>query len=136
MEFDKMGYSCYKLLPFTRTLLLEQNPPKYSRILAHHATHEFNVSYAHALSGIYDIAAHSLECYGYIDSGDGIECFLVAVDGERVRPDGNMYHVTWSLDPKKYKPVDSNKLIETVDYIDPEVAFNLGALFEFVSHKK
>lgn len=42
-----------------------------------------------------------------------IECFVVEVDGSMVRPDGGIYHLTWSLDKSKgAKPVDSNKAIE------------------------
>lgn len=43
---------------------------------------------------------------------DRIQCFVVDVDGTIVRPDGNVYHLTWSIDRSKgAKPVHSNQAI-------------------------
>lgn len=43
---------------------------------------------------------------------DKIQCFVVEIDGKVVRPDGAIYHITWSIDRSKgAKPVDSNTAI-------------------------
>lgn len=45
---------------------------------------------------------------------DKIQCFVVDVGGTIIRPDGNIYHLTWSIDRSKgAKPVDSNTAIMT-----------------------
>ena len=46
-----------------------------------------------------------------VDSGEGIQALVCEVDGTTKRPDGGTYHITWSLDPEKFAPVDSNELI-------------------------
>ena len=138
MNEDRLnyGYTCFKLLPFTRTLLLEASPPKYGRVLADHVTYEFNVPES-AFNHVDDpIRARAVECYGYIDTGDGLECYLVTVDGHKMRPDGHLMHITWSVDPAKYKPFMSNNIIELNDYVPTKVPFKLGALCAFVPHNK
>ena len=136
MELDRKGYSCFKILPFVRELILEQYQPKYEKLFADHVTHEFNVTYARSLEQPKHVMAVPIQTYGYLDSGDGLECFLVEVNGERVRPDGRMYHITWSLDPKKYKPFMSNDLINTQDYVDMVLPYKLGSVYTFVPHNK
>jgi hypothetical protein len=37
------------------------------------------------------------------------------IDGSTSRPDGSVYHITWSLGPGR-KPVDSNKVIAHQGY--------------------
>lgn len=50
-----------------------------------------------------------VEVVGYIDTGDGLEGFLVEVNGKSDRPSGGKYHITWSIDRDKgYKPVNTN----------------------------
>ena len=53
----------------------------------------------------------NLRVIGEADSGDGLQALVVSVDGTIRRPDGGTYHITWSLEPDRYKPVDSNTLI-------------------------
>jgi len=57
----------------------------------------------------------SIKVVGYVNSGDGLEALVVSVDGETTRPDGSVYHITWSL-TNGYKPVDSNKVIAERGY--------------------
>jgi hypothetical protein len=38
------------------------------------------------------------------DDKNGLQALLVSVDGETVRPDGGIYHITWSLDPDRLIP--------------------------------
>jgi hypothetical protein len=52
-----------------------------------------------------------LDIIGYVDSGDGLEGFLVSVNGTTQRPDGETYHITHSLDKSKYKPVNTNDIL-------------------------
>jgi len=100
-------YTAYLLEKESREYLLKMFPPKYGHFLGHHITVEFGVTEDHPLPKEADI--HILS---HVDSGDGIECFLVSINDSVKRPDGGFYHLTWSLKPERYKPVDSNRLLK------------------------
>lgn len=87
-------------------MLMLRYPPKYSKVLAHHVTVEFGVPSDTPSPNYCDV-----RLVGYSDSGDGLEALVVSVNGTRDRPDGKIYHITWSLDPDKYAPKDSNDLL-------------------------
>ena len=114
----KKGYSRFVFINDERAQLLKTFVPKYSKVIAHHATHEFGVTRDHAEEDVrtWQGAPSFVDVYGYLNSGDGLECLLVQVDGKKHRPDGCAYHITWSLRPDRYKPVDSNKLIVARNY--------------------
>jgi hypothetical protein len=102
------GYNAYVLDEQSRNLLAKRFPPKYPEWIGHHVTVDFGVPKDPALP-YGDVA--DIEVVGYAED-DGIEAFVVAVNGEIKRPDGKTYHITWSLDRTKgRKPVDSNNVI-------------------------
>ncbi len=103
-------YTAYKLNAESKEMLKRVLKPAYSKFIGDHITVEFGVpantplpknGRIHAVCGV--------------DSKDGLQAIVVTVDGRYNRPDGKIYHITWSLDPDKYKPVDSNALIERDD---------------------
>jgi hypothetical protein len=101
-------YSAYVLDDASRDQLLAKFPPKYPKVIAHHITVQS--------PGTPDLEIPQpakVKVIGYADSGDGLETLVASVDGKADRPDGKRYHITWSLDPEKYSPVDSNKLLAT-----------------------
>lgn len=100
-------YTAYVLSDESRELLMKKFPPKYDKVVAHHITVEFGVP-----NDATPPPEAELKVIGYADSKDGLEALIVAVDGQSKREDGSTYHITWSLDPDKYKPVDSNKLVK------------------------
>lgn len=104
-------YTAYVLTDESREKLMEKFPPKYEKVIAHHITVKFGVPEGTELPPEADI-----KVIGYADSGDGIEALVVAIDGNSLRGGGKYYHITWSLDPDKYKPVDSNELIGYNNY--------------------
>jgi hypothetical protein len=104
-------FTAYVLTPVSRAKLLKSIPPQYSRVVAHHVTEQFGAP-ADATSLA---APTTVRIRAVVDSGDGLQALVVLVDEKARRPDGNRYHITWSLDPDKYKPVDSNKLVDGVD---------------------
>jgi len=135
VELDRNGYSCFKILPAMRALVLKKHPPKYGKLFADHVTHQFGITYAEHRENenmMQSVMSVPIESYGYLDSGDGLECWLVMVDGEKVRPDGKLYHLTWSLDPGKYKPVMSNSLIASQEYEKISMHHRLAATYTFV----
>lgn len=105
---ENLMYTAYLLDAQTRQSLLQQFPPKYSKVIAHHIT----VQYPVADDALQPPSAE-IKVVGYADSGDGLEALVVSVDGKIQRPDGGTYHITWSLDPIKYEPKDSNALVSS-----------------------
>lgn len=98
-------YTSYQLTPTSRKQLLDKFPPKHEKVVAHHITHEFGVHKDTPLPTIADI-----KVVGYHNDPEGLEVLVVSVNGDVTRPDGNVYHITWSLNPEKFKPMHSNKL--------------------------
>ncbi len=100
------NYTAYILDDASRTALAERFPPKYPKFVGHHVTLSFGVPKDTEVP-----APANIKVIGHADSGDGLEALVVTVNGKTERPDGKRYHITWSLDPAKYSPVDSNTLL-------------------------
>jgi hypothetical protein len=79
-----------------RKELLQQFPPRYPNVDADHVTLRTKVA---------DDALLPDECVGEIvgraDDGKGVEAMVVAIAGTTDRPDGSVYHITWSLEPER-----------------------------------
>lgn len=104
----------YELSPSTRNMLIELFPPKYERVICHHITEKYGVTKDHAVPE----KPEKIQIVGYIDSGDGIEGFIVAINDSVERPDGSKYHITHSISDNR-KPVDTNKYTDKAEQIDP-----------------
>jgi len=98
-------YSCYKLNVTSQGELKIHSPPKYEKIACHHVTETFGKDAI--LPRVADI-----EAWGYINTKDGLELFLVTVSDQTARPDGSIYHITHSCDPEWYVPKNSNEVIK------------------------
>jgi hypothetical protein len=104
-------YTAYTINDESRDALLLKFPPKYEKVIAHHVTNEFGVPKTT------QCPQHAkIKIVGYLDSKDGLETLVVSVNGTTTRPDGKLYHITWSLDPTKYSPKDSNELLHNKKY--------------------
>lgn len=100
------AYTAYVLTDASRTALLEKFPPKFPDVIAHHVTIDFGVPEDTAAP-----EAARIEAVGYA-ADESLEAIVVSVNGETKRPDGNVYHVTLSLDrSQKRKPADSKQLV-------------------------
>lgn len=107
-----MAYNGWKISEENREMLLRVFKPRYPDVIAHHITLTLSADLPEAA-----------ECHviGYCD-GSGVECLVVAVNGEHVRPDGRTFHVTLSIDRAAgKKPVHSNDAIRDFGWteIDP-----------------
>jgi len=101
-------YTAHVLDKKTRRELAKTFPPKYPEFVGHHVTLKFGVPKDTPIP-----SSAKVEVVGYADDGEGLEALIVSVNGKKVRPDGGVYHITWSLDRSKgRKPVDSNKLVK------------------------
>jgi len=112
-------YSVYQLSSTEQQRLLSQFPPKYSKTYADHVTVQFGGTQV-ALP----TPAEKMEIIGRADDNHGLEAMVVRINGGLERSDGEIYHITWSLDPQtvpdpdinanpngRYKPVHSNVLV-------------------------
>jgi hypothetical protein len=94
-----MGINMYSLTPDCRAALLKQFPPRYANVVANHITQHFG-----AESGTPIPEAQDIRAIGIADDGNGLQALIVEVDGQRHRPDGNPFHITWSYEPTKIAP--------------------------------
>lgn len=99
-------YTAYVLTDEAREVLLKKYPVKYSKFIGHHVTVEFGVEL-----GTKPPEPAELKVIGSKDSGDGLQSLVVSVNGNSLRPDGNLNHITWSLEPEKYSAKDSKALL-------------------------
>lgn len=72
-----------------RDQLLRDRPPRYANVVAHHVTHDLRAS-----DPPHDVRAAVL---GSTDDDKGVEALVISIDGSVDRPDGSIYHITWSL---------------------------------------
>ena len=74
-----------------RERLLQQFPPKFEKIDAHHVTLKSEAK-SDPIPGVVRAAI-----VGRTDDEKGVEAMVVSIDGTTDRPDGSTYHITWSL---------------------------------------
>ncbi len=82
----------WKLDRADRSRLLERFPPKFSETIADHVTLRSRVARDSELP-----CETAGEIVGRIDDDAGVEAMVVRIDGTTGRPDGSIYHITWSL---------------------------------------
>jgi hypothetical protein len=97
----------WKLDRSQRGELLERFPPRYSDVDADHVTLRTEAS-RRPLPPEVDATI-----IGHADDGDSLEAMVVRVDGTTDRPDGSIFHITWSLEKAKgRKARESNDLLK------------------------
>jgi hypothetical protein len=106
----KKGYVGWLLPDSAKHQLWILFPPKYEQVVAHHCTLKFGVTSDHPLP-----TATYGEVVGVADDASGVQALILKIDGTTVRPDGNTFHITWSLAPGR-KPVESNQVIEDLGF--------------------
>lgn len=117
-----MGYIAYQLTKNSKSELLSMFKPSFSNVVCHHVTYKFGVQ------PTLNLPRHK---EGYIvgyKKSSGIEAFVVEINGSIYRPDGRLYHITFSHDDK-HKPVHSNILLSDGKYSDMmriKIKFNAG----------
>jgi hypothetical protein len=101
----------WKLDREQRNELLRRFQPRYRDAIADHVTLQANAE------------AHSLPdpvegmIVGRADDGDSLEAMVVTIDGETGRPDGSVFHITWSLDKAKGRQArESNALLKECEW--------------------
>ena len=80
-------------------------PPKYVPVSSPHCTLCLGGRNSSALPG-QEIG----KIYGKVDDDKGVEALLISIGERKVRPDGGIFHITWSLAEGR-KPRESNDVI-------------------------
>lgn len=88
-----------------RDALLQHFPPAYDRVVADHVTLKFGATGDRTPPG-----ETQAEIIGFVDDGAGVQAAVVAIDGASHRPDGGVFHITWSLADGR-RAVESNDVI-------------------------
>ena len=97
----------WKLDRSSRDELLGRFPPRYPNADADHVTLQTE-AWREPLPPEVDATI-----VGHADDGDSLEAMVVRIDGCTDRPDGSIFHITWSLDRSKgRKPRESNDLLK------------------------
>ena len=97
----------WKLDRSQRGALLERFPPRYSDVDADHVTLRTEASRAPLPPEV------DATIIGHADDGDSLEAMVVRIDGTTDRPDGSIFHITWSLEKAKgRKARESNDLLK------------------------
>lgn len=94
----------WKLDRDERENLLKRFPPRYAAAVADHVTLKLDAEHEPLPDEV------RAEIVGRADDGRGVEAFAVAIDGTTDRPDGSIFHVTWSLGPGR-RAKESNDVL-------------------------
>ena len=105
------GVIGWKLDREQRKELLQQFPPRYGKVDADHVTLRTGAAKDAPLP---DETAG--EIVGRADDGRGVEAMVVAIAGTADRPDGSVYHITWSLGPGR-EAQESNDVLASRDWL-------------------
>jgi hypothetical protein len=106
--FTRTNFSGYRVLDRDALLAALSDagfPASFDRIVAEHVTYAYPDPTCAP-------AARNVRIVGHAKA-DGVQALLVEIDGTSARPDGKLFHLTYSLAPGR-KPVESNRLLETV----------------------
>lgn len=87
-----------------RDALLQRFAPSYARPICDHVTLKFG-------SGPAPVPEDTEgRIVGFADDGEGVQAAVVEIGGTTARPDGSVYHITWSLAPRR-QAKESNDVI-------------------------
>jgi len=107
------SYIAFEIDKKSRNKLKKIFPPKYPDFIGHHITYKFGVDRNIKIPN----TPKKVEVVGYIDNGKNLEALVVSINGKINRPDGKIYHITWSLNRSEgIKPVQSNNLLQSKKY--------------------
>jgi hypothetical protein len=114
------GVIGWKLDREQRKELLQQFPPRYANVDADHVTLRAGASRDAPLPG-----ETGGEIVGRADDGQGVEAMVVAIGGTTERPDGSVYHITWSLGPGR-RAQESNDVLASREWTPLDLPMPVG----------
>jgi hypothetical protein len=99
----KESVTGWKLDRAQREQLLRDHPARYEQPVADHVTLR--------IGGRELPKEVNAAIVGRTDDDSGVEALVVSIDGETDRPDGSIYHITWSLGPGR-RARESNDVLK------------------------
>ena len=108
----KKGYSAYILTPTSRKDLLKRYPPRFNKVIAHHATYRFPDTNPPPPCSLIQVIGYASTSQNDPFDHLRVDCVIVRVLDTEIRPDEQLFHITLSLDPKTTRPVHSNYLLK------------------------
>ena len=84
-------YTGWLVDPDQRAALLRRLPARYPAVVAHHVTLKFGDRRAKRPQDTQG------RIVGEADDGAGVQAMVVEIGGSVQRPDGGVFHITWSL---------------------------------------
>jgi hypothetical protein len=102
-----MSATGWKLNEMERPGLLDRFPPLWPDVIADHITLRSGAGEDDPLP-----QEEQAEIVGDLSDGEGLQALIVAIGGVTRRPDGGVFHITWSLDRGRgRRAVQSNEVI-------------------------
>lgn len=101
-----MPVTGWKLAPASREFLVDIFPPRWRDLVGDHVTLDAQASRRDPPPPAADAAV-----IGHADDGEGLEALVVAINGSADRPDGNIFHITWSLDREKGREASESNML-------------------------
>jgi hypothetical protein len=108
----------WKLDRFERDALLQRFPPAYEVVVCDHVTLKFGDRRP------FPPEHERAEIVGFANDREGVQAAIVEIDGSSARPDGGVYHITWSLGPGRTAK-ESNDVIAKLGWAPLPVAMPL-----------
>ena len=102
-----MAVTGWKLDHASREFLVDIFPPRWRDLVADHITFDTQASLSDPVPPKPEAAV-----IGHADDGDGLEALVVSIAGNCNRPDGSIFHITWSLDRDRGRQaIESNAVL-------------------------
>jgi hypothetical protein len=120
------GYTAYVLTNAARDLVLKSFPPRFPDVIAHHVTFQFG--------GKEVPPPATIVVEGYC-SDDSLEALVVSVNGTTTRPDGEIYHITLSLDRSQGRAPKDSKAVVAAGWNPIEQPFDVQVIPQKIAHK-
>lgn len=118
------GYIAFVLAAASREEVLHRFPSRFEEVRAEHVTYLYGVTANTAVP-----AAGTLRVLAYV-CDQSLEALIIMVNGETIRPDGSVFHLTLSKSAGR-RSLESNQLAARKDLWQTVEHFDLQAYSEF-----
>lgn len=105
-EYGRLSVIGWKLEPACREFLLEIFPPRWPDMIADHVTLDADAASDSPLPQETEASV-----IGHADDEDGLEALVVEIGGTADRPDGSIFHITWSLDRNRGRAARESNIL-------------------------
>lgn len=99
----------WKLDRHQRDALLQRFPAAYDKVVCDHVTLKFGEGRS------FEPTDTEAVIIGFANDRQGVQAAVVEIGGSSARPDGGVYHITWSLGPGRAAK-ESNNVIEALGW--------------------